>query len=201
MDLRGLLIAALAMCAARWIYPGHVGYAAMCLVLMVGLPAAHMRLRGRRLKDYLIQAGDLRFGLAVSAALLSASLPIMYLGSTFADFQEYYPTWDSAAESLGGFLVYEAYVLVIMVSTEYFYRGFLLNTLMSATRYGNAVHAFAYMLAHLGKPPLEVAYSLPVGWLFGKVDLRAKSILPSLLMHYASSVVFDVMILHQRGLI
>jgi uncharacterized protein len=201
MDYPGLLLAAVALAAARWVYPGHAGYAVMCLALMVGLPAAYIRLRGRLFGDYLIRPGDVGLGLKVSAALLLAAVPVMYYGSTLADFQRYYPTWESASESWGGLAAYEAYTLAIMVSTEFFYRGFLMNLLLAQSRRGNAVHAVIYMLAHVGKPPLEVAYSLPVGWLFGRIDLRCGSILPSLTMHYLSSVAFDLMILYQRGLL
>jgi membrane protease YdiL (CAAX protease family) len=166
---------------------------------MVALPAAYILHQRRRLSDYLIQAGEWKTGLKVSAALIVIALPVMHFGSTLPEFQEYYPTWGPASESLQNFILFEVYVFAIMLCTEFFYRGFLLNALLRETRYGNVIHAFIYMLAHIGKPDLEVIYSLPVGWLFGKIDLKCRSILPSLLMHYTSSIIFDLMILNQRG--
>jgi uncharacterized protein len=200
MDLIAYAAAAAALLGTRYIYPGRVGYALLCVALMVAVPALCMRLRGRRLSDYLIGAGDLRLGLMISLAMLIVASPIMYYGSTLPEFQAYYPDWPGATESLGNFILFETYILVIMVCTEFYFRGFLMNQLLTDTRRGNVVHAIIYMLAHIGKPPLEVVYSLPVGWIFGKVDLRCRSILPSLTMHFVSSVIFDLMILYQRGI-
>jgi membrane protease YdiL (CAAX protease family) len=186
--------------AVRYIFPSYVGYAALCLLMMAAAPIIYIKSMGYKPGEYLIQVGDWRGGIRISLFLLLASLPIMHYGSLQRDFQAYYPTWEPAAESLGNFALFELYMLALLVSTEVFYRGFLMNQLMRDTRYGNGVHAFVYMLAHLGKPWLEVIYSYPIGWLFGKIDQRYKSILPSILMHFVSSVVFDAMILYQRGI-
>jgi membrane protease YdiL (CAAX protease family) len=200
VDYPALFAAAFALLATRYIDYGWGAYILSCLLLMVAVPSALILRRGGRLGEYLIQLGDWRRGLKVSVLLLAVSLPVMYYGTSLPSFQSYYPLWPSARSGLGGFIVFELYVLVIMVCTEFFYRGFLLRTLLKETRYGNVVHAFLYMLAHLGKPPLEVVYSGPVGWLFAKIDLKYKSILPSLTMHYISSVIFDLMILWHMGI-
>ncbi|MFH1055177.1 MAG: CPBP family intramembrane glutamic endopeptidase [Candidatus Altiarchaeota archaeon] len=199
VDYPALLLAAITLLATRYVYLDHVSYAILCLSLMVALPLAYIRWRKRAPGAYLIQAGMWRNGLIISAAMILAALPIMHYGSTLQQFQKYYPTWGPASENLHNFIMFELYVLAIMVSTEVFYRGFLMNVLREHTRHGNAIHAIIYMLAHIGKPPLEVAYSLPVGWIFGEVDIKCKSILPSLTMHYISSVIFDMMILYQLG--
>ncbi|MFH0863227.1 MAG: CPBP family intramembrane glutamic endopeptidase [Candidatus Altiarchaeota archaeon] len=199
IDTIGLLLASLAILAARYVFPGYLEYAIMCLALMAALPAAYIIASRRRLGDYLLQRGDLWGGLKVSAALILLAFPIMHYGSTLEEFQSYYPTWAPARHGIMDLFLYETYMLALMVSTEVLYRGFLMNILSQGTRYGNAIHAVIYMLAHLGKPPIEVAYSLPVGWLFGEVDKRYGSILPSLTMHYVSSLIFDLMVLYQAG--
>lgn len=199
MDYPALFLIAFSLFAGRFLAVGWGGYLLLCLLTMVGLPLVYILYRGRRLGDYLIQAGGWRGGLAVSAALIAVALPVMYAGSTLREFQEYYPMWPSAGESLSGFIVFELYTLAIMFATEFFYRGFMLKTLLDHTKYGNEAHALIYMLAHVGKPGLEVIYSLPVGWLFARIDMKYKSILPSLVMHYVSSVIFDWMILWQTG--
>jgi membrane protease YdiL (CAAX protease family) len=200
MDYLGYILAIAILLLTRFYFPGYVGYAILCLFMMAAAPIGYLLIRRRMLGDYLIRVGDWMGWLKVSVALLIIAVPIMYFGSTLVQFQSYYPTWPPAAESLENLLLYEGYMLALMVATEVYYRGFLMNQLLKDTRYGNELHSFIYMLAHIGKPPLEVIYSLPVGWLFGRIDQRYKSILPSLLMHFISSLIFDLMVLNQRGL-
>ena len=199
MDYTALIYSAAAIIVLHEVPFTNLGYAAACAVLMVLVPLAYLSYSRRRLGDYLIRFGDVRRGAKISALLIIAAFPVMYYGSTLPQFIEYYPTWKPAAASVWNFLAYEAYMFVLIASTEVFYRGFLLGVLLDGTRHGNVIHSAAYMLAHLGKPPLEVVYSLPVGWLFGKADQECKSIMPSLAMHYLSSVIFDLMVLHQAG--
>lgn len=199
MDIPGYLLAAAALAASRYLFPGRIGYAILCLTMMAALPAAYIRFRGKKQADFLLASGDVGGGLRISAILLAIAMPIMYYGSTLPDFKAYYPTWQPAAANLWNFALYELYMLALMVATEVFYRGYLMNLLSEDTKYGNHIHAFIYMLAHVGKPPLEVIYSLPVGFIFGRVDAKYKSILPSLTMHYVSSVIFDLMVIYQAG--
>ncbi|MBD3388267.1 MAG: CPBP family intramembrane metalloprotease [Candidatus Altiarchaeales archaeon] len=196
MDHVALALATVSLVVTRYIFPGRIGYAILCLLFMVGLPLALIRYRKERLGGYLIGLGDLKGGLGVSLLLIALSFPFMYYATTMASFQDYYPLWKPAGDSVGNFLLFESYVLVLMFCTEFFYRGFLLNTLLKESRHGNGIHALVYMIAHLGKPPLEVLYSLPAGWIFAKVDMKYKSILPSLLMHYVSSVIFDLLVIY-----
>jgi len=187
------------MAATRYVFPGYVWHAAICLALMAALPMAYVRLRGRPFRNYLLAAGNLRLGLKYSAILLAAAMPVMLYGSALPEFKGYYPLWRPASDNLVYFAYYEAYMLAVMVATEVFYRGFLLNTLLQDTRWGNWIHALVYMLAHVGKPPVEVVYSLPVGWVFGRVDTKCGSILPSLAMHYLSSLIFDLLVMYHGG--
>jgi membrane protease YdiL (CAAX protease family) len=167
------------------------------LVFLVLVPLAFIKFSGRRLSDYNIGLGDVGLGLKYSAVLLLFALPFMYYGSTLPEFRGYYPLWDSERDSFTSFLYYEVFVMgVVMFYTEFFYRGFLLRSLVDETRYGNLVQSLIYMYVHLGKPGLEVWWSLPAGFVFGEVDLKCKSILPSFLMHWLSSMLFNAMILY-----
>jgi uncharacterized protein len=199
-DIPGLALAAFAILVARYVFPGYLTYAIICLIVMGAAPIGYIILRGRKPKDYLLQKGDLWGGLKISAALILLAMPIMYYGSTLKEFQDYYPTWPPARKSLWNLVLYESYMLALMISTEVFYRGFLMNLLLQKTRYGNILHSIIYMIVHLGKPPLEVIYSLPVGYVFGQIDGKHKSIIPSLIMHFTSSLIFDLLVLHQAGI-
>ncbi|ODS35132.1 MAG: hypothetical protein A7315_15005 [Candidatus Altiarchaeales archaeon WOR_SM1_79] len=151
------------------------------------------------LKDVLLGFGNLKPGLKYSVLIFAVALPVMAYGSTLSDFSQYYPIWKPASDSTWNFILYESAIAIRMLATEFFYRGFLMWTLMEKMdeRYANLIHSFVYMLMHIGKPPLEVPYSFIGGYVFAWVDLRSKSILPSFLIHFLGSLVFDLMIINQ----
>ncbi len=201
MDLVALLIAAVALAVTQLMEGGFTSHMIVRLALMVALPTAYIVIKGRRLSEYMIGWGNVKTGLKYSAALILVALPIMYYGAGLSEFQDYYPLWKPASESPWNFILFESYVLALMFSCEFFFRGYLLTTLNNSSRFGNIMHALIYMVAHVGKPWIEVFYSFGAGWVFGEVDTRCKSILPSLMMHYISSVIFDLMILYRAGIL
>jgi len=136
--------------------------------------------------------------------MLVAAFPIMLYASSLSAFNQYYPIDYRARLSAGNFLRHELVILGIMFNTEFFFRGFLLFTLIEffkgtgitkekSEKIGIAVHAVPYMLVHVGKPFLEVPYSFFAGLVFGFADVKAVSVLPSFIAHFVSSVVFDVL--------
>ncbi len=170
-------------------------YAIINTLLYAAIPYVIIRLWSRDRREYLLGAGDLILGAKYSFALMALSVPFMWVASGMDEFQGYYPLWQSARDGVWEYIKFEAYILLMMAWTEIFYRGFLMGTLNKLTKYGNEVHAVVYMLAHIGKPGLEVPYSLFAGWVFGRVDKRCGSILPSLAMHWLCSCAFDAMVI------
>jgi membrane protease YdiL (CAAX protease family) len=53
-----------------------------------------------------------------------------------------------------------------------------------------------YMIHHMSKPPLEFLLSGPTDILFGAVDYKSNSILPSVIAHGAGLVLLDWLVLH-----
>lgn len=149
------------------------------------------------LAEHGFRLGNWKYGLKWAALLLVLALPIMYYGVGLPGFKEYYPLWNPIRYSWTNFVIFELVFGVAMLATEFFYRGFFLFGLSKYMdeRVANLIHAFLYMLVHIGKPGLEVPYSFAAGYVFGYVDLRSKSILPSFLMHWISSIIFDVFVL------
>ncbi|MFH1403923.1 MAG: CPBP family intramembrane glutamic endopeptidase [Candidatus Altiarchaeota archaeon] len=196
MSYTSLTLALLMLLASRFaVLP--LSHVASLLVLYVLVPVAYVRVSGGRLSEFNIAFGDVRLGLKYSLILLLFALPFMYYGSTLQDFREYYPLWDSADKGMYSFVYHEFFVMgVLMFCTEFFFRGFLLQSLAGRTRYANLIHSLLYMYVHLGKPGLEVWWSLPAGYVFGEVDVKCRSILPSFLMHWISSMTFNAMILY-----
>jgi membrane protease YdiL (CAAX protease family) len=167
------------------------------LILVLAL-AGFLLLSREKISDFGLCSGDVSKGLKYSIILLTLALPLMLYGSTLESFRNYYPIWEPASLSIENLIIYEIAIGVMMLYTEFFYRGFLLFGLSKSEKYGkyaNLIQSFIYMLMHAGKPGLEVPYSFIAGYVFGIIDLRCKSILPSFIIHFTGSLLFDLMIL------
>jgi len=155
------------------------------------------------LRKYGLALGNWKWWGKWVLVLLLVSLPIMYIGiglpafGGFQGFVDYYPKYAPARYFWMDFVLFELAFGIVMFATEFFYRGFLLFGLSEKLdwRVANLIHAFLYMLVHIGKPLFEVPYSFVAGYVFGYVDYKGKSIIPSFLMHWVSSVIFDLFIL------
>jgi membrane protease YdiL (CAAX protease family) len=146
--------------------------------------------------------GEIREGLKYVLAMLMLATPFMVYGASLQSFKEYYPLWTPARDSLFSFIILESAILIMMFNTEFLFRGVLLFSLNRKMTYLNRgrwiailVHSFVYMLVHIGKPGLEVPYSFFVGIVFGWLALRTRSILPSFIAHWTSSVLFDIFVI------
>jgi len=195
----GILLALAVIAVSRLVSGSFFQLSIAEFLLLVAIPTVYLKLAGRRLKDYGFTGGDVLQGLKYTVVIFMLATPFMLVGSTIESFRAYYPLWKPAYANINNFILYELAVGVMLFSTEFFYRGFLLFTLNKETKYGNLIQAFIYALAHIGKPFLEVPYSFFAGLVFGSVDARCKSILPSFLMHFLGNVAFDLMILYFTG--
>ncbi len=171
-------------------------------LLLSLIPIVGLRLFKIKPKEVGFALGDLRFGLRTAFTLIALAIPLMAYGASLPSFKAYYPIWAPARASALNFLLLELAVLLMMFNTEFYFRGLLLFSLDRAAakhRLGREMAilatSFIYMLAHLGKPGLEVPYSFFVGIVFCWLALRSKSILPSLAAHWISSVIFDLMVI------
>ncbi len=163
-------------------------------VLFSLVPILFLKITGAKRNEVGLVSGDLGFGLKIAGLMLVLALPFMIYGAGLPSFQTYYPIWPPARESIFAFIILELAVLVMMFNTEFMFRGLLLFSLKKKTKnfwLSIGVHAFIYMIVHIGKPGLEVPYSWVVGIDFGWLALRSGSMLPTLFAHWTSSVIFD----------
>jgi hypothetical protein len=101
---------------------------------------------------------------------------------------------------LGYLLAFEALYLMIFVSGEAFWRGYL--TLGLAPRLG--VHGLAFMLvpyvtAHFGKPFPETLGAIGAGLLLGTLALRHRTVWPGVVLHDAVAVTMDLVAIAHHG--
>ena len=120
--------------------------------------------------------------------LLAISIPTSIFATSLLDFRNYYLSlpltpYGILKRAFGMFL------------TEIFFRGFLLFSL--SKRFGKwsiLLQDIPYIIIHIGKPLLEIPFSGIAGLVFGKINYRSKSFLPSFLLHAIGSELFILMV-------
>lgn len=164
--------------------------------------------------------GDVGKGTITAIVLFLLFTPVIYFFAPKPGPQDYYLSWmgssgggsgavagiypSSRGWTPGGMLFWQRLVYHEMVmgfymfGWEWYHRGFLLQGLKKIMPTWGAVlvQALLFTVLHLGKPPEEVASSLPGGLLMGLVALRFGSFLPCFLLHWLVSAGFDVAVLY-----
>ncbi|RMF91809.1 MAG: CPBP family intramembrane metalloprotease [Methanobacteriota archaeon] len=167
-------------------------------LLFTGVPLFFMALFHVERRDVGLSLEGFRHGLRYAAAMLIFALPFMVYGAMQPSFKLYYPLWAPAREGVWSFILFELAILVMMFNTEFFFRGLLLFNLERSVRNRWAaivLHAIPYALVHIGKPGLEVPYSFFAGVAFGWLALKTRSVATSTVLHWTSSVIFDLMVI------
>ena len=140
--------------------------------------------------------GDSRRVARFTVILYLLTLLPLILASQMKSFQQHYPISRDASASVGTFLYFEATYGMCLLCREFFFRGFLLFGLARAIGWGAIFfQAAGYGLMHYGRSAPEFAASFVAGLVLGWVALRAKSFVPSFLLHWALAVTFDAMVI------
>jgi membrane protease YdiL (CAAX protease family) len=135
---------------------------------------------------------------AITGAMALGAVALAFAGTLVPSMMAYYPQelWGELTLDAASLVPYEAAIALIMLAVELLFRGWLV--LATSERLGGwavILSAAVYAVAHLGKPPEEVVFSLLAGLAFGWADIRARSILPSFAAHFIGSALFDVLAL------
>ena len=127
---------------------------------------------------YGLRLGDWRWGIGLILVGLAVMTPVVMLLASLPDFRAYYAP---SVAPLPDLLV--TYTLDL-VPAEFVLRGFLMFALLRAIGpIGVLVVQFPFVLAHLGKPEIELFSTLFGGFVYAWVDWRTGSILWSALAH------------------
>ena len=131
-----------------------------------------------------------------NAVLLSLFvLPFYLVGSTLPSIQQYYPMWRTST-SLDEFLPHAVQLFVLALAAETYYRGLLCVGIKEIGFKAVFISPVLYMLHHWEKPMIEFLLSGPTDVLFGAVDYKSGSILPSVIAHGVGLVVLDWLVLN-----
>ncbi len=135
--------------------------------------------------------------LAIRNAILLALfvLPFYLVGSTLPTIRAHYPIWETSAAP-AEFIPHALKLFVLALAAETYYRGLLCVGVKEIGFKAVFISPILYMFHHMGKPPIEFLLSGPTDVLFGAVDYKSNSILPSVIAHGAGLVLLDWLVLH-----
>ena len=189
---KSLLVGAVVTLLWMWAVPSEIERRVFVDgILLIGIPLALGLTHGKRIGWRINR-------LAIRNAVLLASfvLPFYVVGSTLPTIQEFYPIWRTSTE-LSTFLPHAVQLFVLALAAETYYRGLLCVGVKEIGFKAVFISPLLYMFHHMSKPPIEFLLSGPTDVLFGAVDYKSNSILPSVIAHGCGLVLLDWLVLHE----
>jgi membrane protease YdiL (CAAX protease family) len=150
----------------------------------------------KRLRDFGLQAGDVKYGLRFVAIAFPFLLWTAYVGSSGTEIQSEYPLASSTMGHLLLFLVVEMFYLIFYLSWEFLFRGFMLFGLEK--RFGAVtsilIQTIPSAIVHIGKPASESFGAIVAGLVFGYLAVRTRSIWYPMILHAVVGIGTDVFV-------
>jgi hypothetical protein len=122
-------------------------------------------------------------------------VPFYVVGSSLPTIRTYYPMWETSP-ALAQFLPHALAQFVVALAAETYYRGLLCVGVREIGFKSVFISPVVYAFHHMYKPPIELLLSGPTDVLFGAVDYKSNSILPSVVAHGIGLGVLDWLVLH-----
>ena len=181
---------------AFWAVARMTGYGILPALLVLLLP-------GERLADYGLRIRGFSRHLWIYVVLFLVVFPLIIAVSFHSEFQHYYPflkhtrrlewTWRTL-------LTWELLYAGQFVALEFFFRGFLLQSLRRTLGvYAIFAAVVPYCMIHYGKPFLEANAAIVAGVVLGTLALRTRSIWCGCLIHVSVAVSMDIAALLQKS--
>jgi membrane protease YdiL (CAAX protease family) len=181
---------------AFWALARIVGYGLLPALLVLLLPGEH-------LADYGLRFKGVSRHLWIYIVLYLAVLPLIVIVSFHPEFKNYYPFLKHGRYQLWTWrtlLTWEALYAAQFVSLEFFFRGFLLQSLRRQLGvYAIFAAVVPYCMIHYGKPFLEANAAIVAGIVLGTLALRTRSIWCGCLVHVSVAISMDIAALLQKG--
>ncbi|MEO6698656.1 MAG: CPBP family intramembrane glutamic endopeptidase [Paraperlucidibaca sp.] len=178
-----------------WGFWHVIGYVLLPVLLIRGV-------WHERVGDFGWRLGQTRAHWLGYVVLASPILLFVVMVSFRGDFSTHYPFYRQASRSWFDLLAWEAIYISQFVFLEFFFRGFLLNSLRPAFGANAiAVMCIPYLMIHFPKLWLEATGAIFFGLFLGVLALRSRSIWGGVAVHVVIAVSMDVAALVQtRGL-
>lgn len=130
--------------------------------------------------------------------LLIIMIPIIWIMSSQAAFQSFYPMYKPEGISL--WIWYELVYMLQFISLEFFFRGFALIRLEQIIgKFSIVVLVIPYSLFHIHKPMPEALASIVAGLVLGYLALKSRSIWPGMLVHCGVAFSMDFFAMLRTG--
>lgn len=176
--------------------PAALRAVGVSLVTLLLLPLASWPLHGVGPRAMGLRIGATRRALPWVGAGLLLAAPILAWAGGHPALREVYP-WPGVAALRAAPWSWPAWAFaygLYYLAFEAFYRGFLLSGLRPWLGRSGALWAQAGLatLIHVGKPLTETIAAFPASLLFGLLTLRARSILPAVLLHLGIGLLTDL---------
>jgi hypothetical protein len=147
----------------------------------------------KKLSDFGVQIGDVKFGLSTLFIFLIVMLPLVWVVSASESFAETYPQGGRALLHNFPMLVfYEFCVLVYMLGWEFLWRGYMLFGLKQKFGYyAILIQMIPFFILHKGKPELELFGSIFAGIILGIQAWRSNSFVYCWILHWLIMLSID----------
>jgi len=170
------------------------------------IPAIFIKLFwGQNLTDYGLKFKFEEGTVSILLLCLAIMLPIVFLISFTESFSQKYPffkVYNGDSYLTSSFLVWEILYLAQFFYTEFFFRGFLVQSLKpSLGHYSIFVMTIPYCMVHFGKPGAEAFAAILAGVFLGWLSYTNGSIWLGLLLHCIVALTMDFLALYQRKLL
>ena len=180
---------------------GHLCFWVLACVLgYVIVPIMYLKYSGHKITDYYLQWPDHpRHFLPYLWFFIPVSLLVIWV-SSWSDFQSIYPFYSLAGRSWFDLLCWELAYGIQFFALEFFFRGFLLESLRKAFGYGAiAFMIVPYCMIHFPKTAAESLGSVVAGLILGYLAMKSRSIWGGVALHWVIAIEMDVMSLVQKG--
>lgn len=133
-------------------------------------------------------------------------LPFVLQSADAVAFQQKYPMCRGIIQAgcidTSHFVLYELAYLMVFVSGESFWRGFMtFGTEKDLGAYGIALMLVPYVVAHFGKPMPETLGALAAGTVLGWLALKHRSVWLGVALHYGVAVTMDLLAMRSQGIV
>ncbi len=134
--------------------------------------------------------------LLLTGAVFLINLPIILFFSKQPDFQSYYG-WANLDLLSGYAVIFMLLPAIYYFSEEFLFRGFLflgINQKPELKSY--IITAVIFSLFHIGKPAAEIYYAFFFGLAACYLTQKSRSVLPAAVVHFALSVILNLLIIY-----
>jgi membrane protease YdiL (CAAX protease family) len=172
------------------------------VVCLLGVPVLVIRFAWReKPADYGLALGDARVWLRYLAVFGAVMVVVTVAASRLPSLQQFYPRYPWARNSVGLLAASEAGWLAYFLAWEFFFRGFLLFTMLRrfTPALAIAMQTVPFVLMHFPKPEIEAAASVVAGVALGIMAYRGRSMVGTWLLHWGCAALLDVLVVAWPG--